>query len=278
MPNYTSYDGAELAYHEHGSGPPLVVIAGGPARDAAYLGDLLHLAIATGRTLVVPDLRGTGASQPDTAPDTHRADRIAADVAMLVDHLRLRPVDLLAHSAGANVALLLAEHRPDLVSRLVLVTPGTRAVGIDPEDAEWDAALERRAGEAWYDDVRAALEADDPTPEQELLGEALYYGRWDDGARAHAASDGLQRNLRATGWFHDGVYEPARTREGLADLAAPVRILRGELDPWPSARGAEELAALFPDASVSMIPGAGHFPWVDDAATYAAAVARALRD
>ena len=61
-------------------------------------------------------------------------------------------------------------------------------------------------------------------------------------------------------------------------LAVPVRILRGELDPWPNARGADELAALFPDATVTVLPGAGHFPWVDDATSYAAAVARAVRD
>ena len=278
MPTYASYDGAELSYHQHGTGPPLLVIPGGPARDAAYLGDLLGLATATQRQLVVPDLRGTGASLPDTDPTSHRADRIAADVAMLIDHLRAGPVDVLAHSAGANVALFVAERRPDLVSRLVLVTPGTRAVGLEPEDADWDAALERRADEPWYDALRAALEAEDPTPEQQVESEALFYGRWDGAARSHAASDGVQRNVAATGWFHDGAYEPDRTREGLAKLAVPVRILRGELDPWPNARGADELAALFPDATVTVLPGAGHFPWVDDATSYAAAVARAVRD
>jgi pimeloyl-ACP methyl ester carboxylesterase len=276
MPTYASYDGAELAYQELGEGPTLLVVPGGPARDAAYLGDLQGLARTTQRRLVVPDLRGTGASQPSTDEESHRADRIAADVAMLVDHLRTSPADILAHSAGANVALLLAERRPDLVSRLVLVTPGTRAVGLAAEDADWDAALERRADEPWYEALRAALEAEEPTPQQQLESEALFYGRWDDAALVHAASDSVQRNVAATGWFHDGAYHPARTREGLAGLAVPVRILLGDLDPWPNARGGAELAALFPDATVTVLPGAGHFPWVDDPATYAAAVRAAL--
>jgi pimeloyl-ACP methyl ester carboxylesterase len=276
MPTYVSYDGAELAYRELGEGPRLLVIPGGPARDQAYLGDLDALALLIGRTVVVPDLRGTGASQPDSDPVSHRADRIAADVAMLVDHLRAAPVDVLAHSAGANVALLLAERRPDLVSRLVLVTPGTRAVGLEAEDADWDAALERRAGEPWYDALRAALEAADPTPDQQVESEALFYGRWDAAARTHAASDPVQRNVAATGWFHDDAYDPERTRERLAGLRAPVRILLGELDPWPNARGGDELASLFPDASVAVLPGAGHFPWVDDATSYASAVRAAL--
>jgi proline iminopeptidase len=277
VPTYLSYDRAELAYQELGAGLPLLVVPGGPARDAAYLGDLSGLASLVERKVVVPDLRGTGASRPESDADSHRADRIAADVATLVDHLRMAPLDVLAHSAGANVAILLAERRPDLVSRLVLVTPGTRVLGIATDESEWKAALERRADEPWYDEVRAAVEADEPTPEQELLGQALFYGRWDDRARAHAATDGPQRNLAATGWFHDGAYDPRRSRETLAGLRIPVRILLGELDPWPNARAGEELAAAFPDSQVTILPGAGHFPWVDDPGAYAAAVLRALR-
>jgi proline iminopeptidase len=277
VPTYLSYDRAELAFQELGAGLPLLVVPGGPARDAAYLGDLGGLASLVERRVILPDLRGTGASQPESDADSHRADRIAADVATLVDHLRMAPLDVLAHSAGANVAILLAERRPDLVSRLILVTPGTRVLGIGADDAEWETSLARRAHEPWYDDVRAALEAEEPTPDQKLLGQALLYGRWDDRARAHAASDGPQRNVAATDWFHDGAYDPERSREGLAKLKIPVRILLGELDPWPNSRGGEELAAAFPDAEVTVIPGAGHFPWVDDPASYVAAVMRALR-
>ena len=278
MPTYLSYDAAELSYQEYGEGPPLLVIPGGPARDAAYLGDLRALAGEVERRLVVPDLRGTGASRPATDAASHRADRIAADVATLVDHLQMGPTDVLGHSAGAGVALLLAERRRDLVSRLLLVTPGTRALGIGAEEEDWEAALALRAGEPWHDDLRAALEADEPTPDQEILGSAVSYGRWDHAARAHAASDAAQRNEAATEWFFgDGAFDADRTRATLADLRVPVRILVGERDAWPNERGAAELAAVFPDASVTVLPGAGHFPWVDDPAAYALAIAVALR-
>jgi len=272
VPTYTAYDGADLAYRIVGAGLPLLVIPGGPARDAAYLGDLGALATILQRKLVVPDLRGTGASQPDSDPVTHHANRIAADVAGLADDQRLRPVDVLAHSAGANVALLLAEHRPDLVGRLILVTPGTRAVGLEATDNEWEEAVAERSAEPWYAGARAALEAEDPTPKQELESAAFFYGRWDEHARDHAASDPLQRNVAATGWFHDDAYDPERTRTAMRTLAAPVRILLGELDVWPTARGGAELAALFTDATVTTLPGAGHFPWVDDPVRYAEAV------
>ena len=272
VPTYVAYDGADLAYRTVGTGPPLLVIPGGPARDAAYLGDLEALATVVQRKLVVPDLRGTGASQPESEPVTHHANRIAADVAGLADDQRLRPVDVLAHSAGANVALLLAEHRPDLVARMVLVTPGTRVVGLEATDAEWEEAVAERSAEPWYAASRAALDAEDPTPKQEIEGAAFYYGQWDLRAREHAASDSLQRNPAATGWFHEDAYDPERTRKAMQAHPGPVRILLGELDVWPNARGGADLAALFPDARVTTMKGAGHFPWVDDPVRYAEAV------
>lgn len=66
MPHYTSYDGTELAYQDRGEGPVLLALAGGPGRDAAYLGDLGGL--DRGRRLVVPDSRGTGGSPPAGDP------------------------------------------------------------------------------------------------------------------------------------------------------------------------------------------------------------------
>jgi hypothetical protein len=40
MAHLYSYDGATLAYHRTGSGPPLVCLPGGPGLEPAYLGDL----------------------------------------------------------------------------------------------------------------------------------------------------------------------------------------------------------------------------------------------
>lgn len=40
MAHFTSYDGAKLAYHRTGSGPPLVCLPGGPGLGSGYLGDL----------------------------------------------------------------------------------------------------------------------------------------------------------------------------------------------------------------------------------------------
>jgi proline iminopeptidase len=49
-----------------------------------------------------------------------------------------------------------------------------------------------------------------------------------------------------------------------------------KVDVVTSPRIAAEFAALFPAAQLVIQPGAGHFPWLDDASWFASAVARFL--
>lgn len=108
MPHFTSYDGAELAYRLLGGAPPgrehspVVCLAGGPARDADYLGDLGGLAAY--RQLVVPDARGTGDSPAASDPAEYAFPRLAEDVEALREHLGFGRFALLAHDAAAATA------------------------------------------------------------------------------------------------------------------------------------------------------------------------------
>ena len=76
MPHFTSYDGTEIAYRTLGEGPALVCLAGGPARDAAYLGDLGALDLS--HRLVIPDSRGTGGTPPAQDPAAYAFTRLAS--------------------------------------------------------------------------------------------------------------------------------------------------------------------------------------------------------
>ena len=252
MVTYPSWDGSELCYRVSGSGDPLIVVPGGPGRDADYLGDLGGLAEVAGRTLVVPDLRGTGGSPMPDDPSVARAARLARDVEALRAHLGLGAVDVLGHSAGGNIAMLYAAQFPERVSRLLLITPGTAAVGLDLADEEWEVSLERRAAEPWYAGARAAVDTDDNTPELRLAFSPFLYSRWDDRAQSHAAADEAQRNRLATAAYGEGADDLHRTRERLSGLAAPVRVV--------------------------VQPDVGHFPWVDDPAGFAALVATLLHE
>ncbi|MFJ4182325.1 alpha/beta fold hydrolase, partial [Streptomyces sp. NPDC089733] len=155
MPIFHAYDGTELAYRLLGQGTPLICLPGGPMRAGAYLGDLGGLSAR--RRLVVPDLRGTGDSAVPDDPSTYRCDRLVDDVEALREHLGEERVDLLAHSASANLAALYAARYPERLRTLTLVTPGTRAVGIDVTDQDWREASELRRDEPWYARARDCL-------------------------------------------------------------------------------------------------------------------------
>lgn len=274
---YQSYDGAQLGFRLSGAGEPLIVLPGGPGRDADYLEDLGGLAAVAGRTLVTLDTRGTGASPAPDDPAGYAAINLARDLEALRIHLGLDEIDILAHSAGCAIALLYGTAHPARARRLVLVTPSTRIVGI--ESTDWESQLAKRRHEPWFPEARQALDDIDAhglTPQLRQSMSPLLYGPWSDRARQHAATDAEQRNADATLAFWGQDHDPSATRTALARVAVPVRILIGELDMAPSPELAAKLAALFSDASVVVQPGAGHFPWIDDPATFAYLAAAAL--
>jgi pimeloyl-ACP methyl ester carboxylesterase len=274
MPSFASYDGTEIAYRLLGDGPPLVCLPGGPGRAAGYLGDLGGL--DRSRRLVLLDPRGVGLSADPADPATFRVDRLTGDVESLRAHLGLDRMDLLAHSAGAVLATLYAAAYPQHLSRLILVTPGLAAAGVEGTEEQFRAALARRAAEPWYPAALAALEkimAGDLSMEAFRRSRPFFYGRWDQAAQAHATAGVSERHQAAReGFFAGAAIDPPATRAALAKLTAPVLLYAGDLDPMVTPAMVREAAPLFGGATVAVQPGAAHFPWVDDPAAFAAGV------
>ncbi len=105
------------------------------------------------------------------------------------------------------------------------------------------------------------------------------YGAWTDAARRHAASDAEQRNRDGTRAFWAERPDPEQVRREVAAVTdTPVRVLVGELDLMPGPELGAQLADLFPYGRCLVQSGAGHFPWVDDAALFTRLVVEALTD
>ncbi|MFJ3878946.1 alpha/beta fold hydrolase [Streptomyces sp. NPDC090077] len=280
MPVFTTYDGTELAYRVEGEGEPLVCLPGGAMRASRYLGDLGGL--SAGRRLILLDLRGTGDSATPSDGSTYRVDHQVADVEALRLHLGLDRMDVLAHSAAGNLALLYAAAHPERVRRLVLVTPTAWAVDLAPTPQESLEAVRVRAGREPYDTAIAAYErmwaaGADPSPEDRRRAMVLAYGRWDERARAHlAASDGERNQAAAAVFAGPGAFDPPATRAALRRFDGDALVLAGEFDGYPTAAVAAALAALLPHGTADVQRGAAHFPWLDDAGWFAARVERFL--
>ncbi|MFD7560171.1 alpha/beta fold hydrolase [Streptomyces sp. NPDC059835] len=270
MPTFCAPDGTLLAYRTDGDGDPLVCIPGGPA-DSAYLGDLGGL--SAHRRLIIPDLRGTGRSATPEDPSSYRCDRLVEDVEALRAHLGLARMDLLAHSAGTNIAVRYAARHPERVGRLALVGPSSRAVGLEITGETRRACARLREGEPWFPAAYAALVAltEGRGGDAEAIA-PFFHGRWDAAAREHheAARPGNEEAVARFG--AEGAFDPEGTRAALAAFRQPVLLLTGEFDlnsPPPMVR---EFTGLFPDAAFTVQPGAGHHPWTDDPDRFTTAV------
>jgi proline iminopeptidase len=248
-------------------------------QDSAYLGDLGGL---SGQLrLILLDHRGTGRSETPAETSSYRCDHLVDDVEALREHLGLDRMNLLAHSAGVNLAVLYAARHPERIGRLALIAPSTYAVGIAVTGDDRRELIRLRADEPWFGPASAAFEAiaaGQATDGDWAAIAPFTYGRWDDAARDHYAAGEQQRNAEAAAVFgSEGAYDPGATRAALATFGAPVLLLAGEFDIAAPPRPMAEFAGLFPDATLVVQPGAGHFPWLDDPTRFTTTTAAFLR-
>ena len=226
--------------------------------------------------LILFDLRGTGGSETPEDAASFRCDHLVDDLEALREHLGLDRMDLLAHCAGANLAVLYAVRYPERIGRLALITPSTRAVGILATDENRREVADLRKSEPWFRPASAALGriAAGQAEDADWAAIAPFtYGRWDDAAQAHHASGDEQRNAEAAAFFFaEGAFNPERTRAALATFGARVLILAGEFDVAAPPPVMAEFAGLFPNAALVIHPRAGHFPWLDDPGRFAKTV------
>jgi proline iminopeptidase len=278
MPAFTAHDGTELAYRRLGQGDPVVCLPGGPMQDCAYLGDLGGL--SEHLDLILPDPRGTGRSATPADPASYRCDRLVDDVEALLDHLGLERATLLGHSAGANIAALYTAARPERVDRLVLVTPSAFALGVRITAEARREVVRLREGEPWYGPAAAAFErisAGQATDDDWTAIAPFTYGRWDAETQAHHVRGRQRRNDEAAAVFgSEGAFDPPATRAALAAFDAPVLLVGGEVDLTTPPSVLAGYVDLFPRATLTVLPGAAHFPWLDDPAAFTTAVAAFL--
>ena len=89
----------ELYYEDHGSGPPVVLLAGWPLDARSWEPQLLPL-LEAGNRVIVYDRRGFGRSSHPT--DGYDFDTLAADLGKLLEHLDLRDATVVGFSLGTG--------------------------------------------------------------------------------------------------------------------------------------------------------------------------------
>lgn len=226
-------DGVRLSYLDEGMGDALMLIHGFTGTAETDLGDLIHTLQPTHRILA-PDLRGYGASRPpnrDFPPDFYQRD--AADLAKLLDAIQPGPVTLLGYSDGAEVSLLLAAARPDLVrgvvawgvcgvisdEELASVAAWLPISGWDSERAKWKREIIKRHGAEQFEPM--------------ITG-------WVAAARAiHARGGNISLDTAHL-------------------IKCPVLLMNGDGEVGNTPRDIKNLASRIPDCRLEFVLNSGH--------------------
>jgi pimeloyl-ACP methyl ester carboxylesterase len=137
MADYAEIGGVRTWYDEQGKGDPLVLMHGG-LTDARVFGANID-ALADHFHVYTPERRGHGHTPDVEGPLTYEA--MAQDTVEFLDTVVGGPAHLVGWSDGANVAIMTALQRPDLVRRMVLVSGNFHYEGAVLEEVDLDPAF-----------------------------------------------------------------------------------------------------------------------------------------
>jgi pimeloyl-ACP methyl ester carboxylesterase len=244
-----------------GEGPPLVILHGllGSSRNWQTAGRDL----AVGRRVFAVDLRNHGLSPHD---DRMTYAAMADDVEGWLDSQGLARAELLGHSMGGKVAMVIACRSPDRVSRLVVVD-------IAPRDYFWPARRVEFKAMAGIDlstlasraEAERALEAQVPewgvrkflTTNLERSDSGGW--RWLANLPAiYAALSDLERNPLLPGDRYGG----------------PALFVVGSGSDYVRPEDHAAILAHFPGAQIEVIAGCGHNPHMERREAFVAVVTR----
>ena len=256
-------NGIEMAYHQQGIGPDLVLITG--VGYSSWFWHPLLAGLADHFRVTVFDNRGTGDSDKPAGPYT--IEMMAADTAGLIDTLGIGPAFVLGHSLGGYVAQRLVASRPELVSHLILASTnlgGRQVIPITPEALQ---VLTNRSGEPLElirRGIAIATHSRFGESRPEFIHQMVAY-------RLTNPVPPAQYTAQVMAGAATAAWSEAQIKANMAAITMPTLILFGEDDRVVPPGNAQLLAAQIPQAQVVMLPNTGHlFPLEDPAGTIAA--------
>ena len=135
-------DGLGFHVRVTGGGPPLVLLHGFPDTGEVWRHQVAALA-GLGRTVIVPDLRGCGATDAPKGVARYRLDRLVQDVLGLVEALSpdAPTFDLAGHDWGAALGWHICAAHPRRVRRFAALSVGHpeayRRAGLEQKRKGW---------------------------------------------------------------------------------------------------------------------------------------------
>jgi pimeloyl-ACP methyl ester carboxylesterase len=260
---FATVDGVRLHYVEAGEGPLVVLLHGFPEFWWSWRHQIPAL-VEAGYRVVAPDQRGYAQSDRPRDWRAYRIERLAADIAGLIEHLGEERAFVVGHDWGAAVAWMVATLHPERVARLAILNV--------PHPDTMQRTLQRSPRQllhSWY-----MFFFQLPWLPEHLMGwggrrtlESAYRdarpGAFtaEDLARYEEALRGPEGFRGPINWYRAALRRsPRRTRALYRAIPAPVLVIWGEQDRFLLASMAEPDPRWVPHARVVRLPSASH--WV----------------
>ena len=218
---HSSFDGTKIAYTKVGEGTPVLLIHGFlNDRKSWENSELFKNLIAKGYMVIVPDLRGNGASDKPQVEKAYQNNAEVKDLVSLMDALGLNKYAAIGYSRGSIVLAQLLT----LDSRIHKAVLG--GMGADFTNANWDR--KKAFAAAFNGQVTSVTE----------------------GAVTYAKSIGAD----FPSLYLQQRYQPVTTKEELSQLAVPkVLVIAGDQDTDNGSP--KELQETIPNAQLIIVPG-----------------------
>jgi pimeloyl-ACP methyl ester carboxylesterase len=285
MPRSAPVDGFSLAYDRHGAGDPVVLLHGWPGDRSDF--DALVPRLERHAEVVVPDLRGFGASDRHPAPaaDAYSAAAQARSVLGLLDELGLQAPVVAGYDIGSRIAQAVARAAPDRVRALVVSPPlpgaGQRVL---------TATAQR---EFWYQPFHSLGLIEELVDGRPMAVRAYlrhFWSHWsgpafqpDDRRLDHlvdvyappgAVAASVAWYRAGSGMVATSLAERAPTPQQRIDV--PTTALWPEYDPLFPREWSDRLSVFFSAVELEFLDGIGHFTPVEAPQAFATAIQRRL--
>ena len=254
-------DGGPLGGWIQGTGPPVLLLHGGPGLNHTYL-DSLGAELDTEFQVASYQQRGL---EPSTLEGPFTVAQSIEDAVAVLDGLGWPRAWVVGHSWGGHLALRLAAERPERLLGALAVDP----IGVvgDGGHAAFEAEMSARTPLARR---RRAEELD----ERELSGEGTdaefreAMEIWWPAYFADPEQVPPMPPMRTSVPAYAGI--SAEMLDGVDRVAAQLAagqclyaVLAGGASPIPWGQAARASVELSARASLTVVGAAGHFPWVE---------------
>ncbi|MFE5589025.1 alpha/beta fold hydrolase [Streptomyces sp. NPDC056549] len=257
---FTDTPATRLSFEDRGSGPALLLVHGHPFDHTMWQPQIDRFSLT--HRVIAPDLRGYGTTPLGATPGITGLGDFAEDLVGLLDHLEIEECVLAGLSMGGQIAMELVRRHPERVRGLVLADTFPAA-----ETEEGKAARNAMADRLLDEGMRGYAD--------EVLDRmvAPY--------NAHAAPH-VHRMMCATDPVAAaaalrGRAERPDYRATLAALAVPALVVVGRDDTYTPVADAEEMHALLPHSTLTVIERAAHLPNLERPEEFDAALDAFLR-